>query len=441
MTDSTAPAEKIPKKGPKSAPRVAAFKTLNAILLEGTSLDDALAPARKPLKDSRDKALHRQLVMTVLRHHGELTALIESFVERMPKGRAEGVLTILKVGMAQILFLNIPSYAAVSTTVDLAKRSGFSGHAGMVNAVMRRTTREGVERLGKMDRIALNTPAWLMTSWSKAYGDETARAMATASLEEPALDLTVKSDPEHWAGVLEGEVLPNGSVRVRQSGAVETLPGYGEGAWWVQDAAATLPATLLGNVKGKRVADICAAPGGKTAQLANVGAEVVAVDRSADRMKRLKENLKRLDLPAETVIADAARWRPDEKFDAILLDAPCTATGTLRRHPDIGLGKSGKDVESIVPVQERILDNMVRCLSPGGVLVYCTCSLQPEEGPEQVHAFLSRHDNMTLSPIVPADIFGLADVVTPEGCLRTQPNQLAEQGGWDGFFAARFAKA
>jgi len=377
-------------------------------------------------------------VMTVLRHHGELCALLDVFLDRAPKGRAEGVLTVLKIGMAQILFLDVPTYAAVSTTVDLAKRMGFTGHAGMVNAIMRRTTSEGANRLSDMDGVQANTPEWLMASWIDAFGDGVARAIASASLEEPPLDLSVKTDPGHWAEILGAEALPNGSVRVRRGGAVETLPGFTDGAWWVQDAAATLPVHLMGAVTGKRVADICAAPGGKSAQLANSGASVVSVDRSTDRMKRLKENMKRLDLSAETVIIDAAEWQPDEKFDAVLVDAPCTATGTLRRHPDIGLSKSPRDVASMVPIQARILDNAVTWLRRGGTLVYCTCSLQPEEGPEQMTAFLARHDNVVLSPILPGDVFGLSEIITPEGYLRTLPCQLSKLGGWDGFFAARF---
>ena len=426
------------KKGPKSAPRVAAFKTLDAVLTEGVALDNALTRARKPLKESRDKAFHRQLVMTVLRHHGELTALLAAFVDRQPKGKAGAVLTVLKIGMAQALFLNVPIYAAASTSVDLVRRVGFSGHAKMVNAIMRRTAAEGVERLKDMDGTLVNTPEWLMQSWKQAYGPVPARAIAEASLSEPALDLTVKSNPDQWAKILGGTVLPTGSVRLRQSGPLETLAGFNDGEWWVQDAAATLPARMLGDVSGLRVADICAAPGGKSVQLCMAGASVVSVDRSADRMKRFNENMKRLNLSAETVIADAAEWQPDKLFDAALVDAPCTATGTLRRHPDIALTKSSGDVAIMARLQINILKNAVRVVRPGGKLVFCTCSLQPEEGPELVTAFLDRHHNVALSPISPDDVCGMTDVVTPEGYLRTLPHQAQEWGGWDGFFAARF---
>ena len=435
LTPDTTPAS---KKGPKSASRVAAFKTLDAVLFEGATLDDALSRARKPLKDSRDKAFHRQLVMTVLRHHGELSALLAAFVDRQPKGKAKAVLTVLRVGMAQALFLNVPIYAAASTSVDLVRRIGFSGHAKMVNAIMRRTAAEGEARLKDMDGTVLNTPDWLMQSWKEAYGPVPARAIAEASLSEPALDLTVKSNPEQWAETLGGTVLPTGSVRLHQSGPVETLAGCGDGEWWVQDAAATLPARLLGDVSGLRVADICAAPGGKSVQLCVAGASVVSVDRSAERMKRLKENLKRLKVSAETVIADATEWRPGTLFDAVLVDAPCTATGTLRRHPDIALTKSSRDVATMVTLQKSILENSIRAVRPGGRLVFCTCSLQPEEGPDLITAFLDRHHNVTVSPISPDDVCGMPDVVTPEGYLRTLPHQGQEWGGWDGFFAARF---
>lgn len=438
QNDPTPDTKAPSKKGPKSAPRVAAFKTLDAVLNEGAALEDALTRARKPLKEPRDKAFHRQLVMTVLRHHGELAVLLAAFIEREPKGKAQAVLTVLKVGMAQALFLDVPIYAAASTSVDLVRRIGFSGHAKLVNAIMRRTAVEGENRLKEMDGTALNTPDWLMSSWVQAYGNDTARAIAEASLREPALDLTVKSNPQQWAETLGGDVLPNGSVRLRQSGPVETLAGFGEGEWWVQDAAATLPARLLGTMDGLRVADICAAPGGKTAQLAANGATVLSVDRSADRMKRLKENLKRLKLPAEVVVADATVWRPEVLFDAVLVDAPCTATGTLRRHPDISLTKTSRDVATMAHLQMQILDNAILAVRPGGTLVFCTCSLQPEEGPDQVTAFLARHANITLSPISGDEVNGMAEIVTPEGYLRTLPHQYAEWGGWDGFFAARF---
>ncbi len=434
----TSSAKKISKKGPKSAPRVAAFRTLDAILADGTPLDDAISKARKSLKDPRDKALHRQLVMTVLRHHGELSELLASFLDHEPKGRAKAVLSVLKVGMAQVLFLDIPSYAAVSTSVDLVRRVGFSGHAKMVNAVMRRTVSEGESRLKQMDTVRVNTPEWMIAAWSDAFGGETARSIAESSLTEPALDLTVKSNPEHWANVLGGAKLPTGSLRLRQSGAVETLAGFSDGEWWVQDAAATIPATLMGNVEGLRIADLCAAPGGKTAQLAALGANVVSVDRSAERMKRLKENLKRLSLSAETIIADAAEWQPEELFDAVLVDAPCTATGTLRRHPDILLAKQAGDVPAMAHIQSKILDNALNLLKPGGMLVYCTCSLQPEEGEVQAREFASRHDIVSLLPIRPDEVSGLSEILTPEGYVRTLPCQLAEYGGWDGFFVARF---
>jgi 16S rRNA (cytosine967-C5)-methyltransferase len=303
---------------------------------------------------------------------------------------------------------------------------------------MRRTAVEGEARLKEVDGTALNTPDWLMQSWKEAYGPVPARAIAEASLSEPALDLTVKLNPEHWAETLGGTVLPTGSVRLRQSGPVETLAGFGDGEWWVQDAAATLPARLLGDVSGLRVADICAAPGGKSVQLCVGGASVVSVDRSAERMKRLKENLKRLNLSIETVIADATEWRPYEQFDAVLVDAPCTATGTLRRHPDIALTKSSCDVTTMATLQKNILENSIRAVRPGGRLVFCTCSLQPEEGPDLITAFLDRHHNVTVSPISVDDVCGMADVVTPEGYLRTLPHQGQEWGGWDGFFAARF---
>ena len=243
-------------------------------------------------------------------------------------------------------------------------------------------------------------------------------------LVEAPLDLTVKSDPQHWAELMEGRVLPSGSVRFQPKGRIEALPGYDAGEWWVQDVAAALPARLLGDIAGLRVADLCAAPGGKTAQLVQAGASVVAVDSSIHRLELLKQNLSRLGLEASVVASDAAQWQPDERFDAVLLDAPCSSTGTIRRHPDIPYLKTAKDIEILAGLQARLLDRAASLLRPGGRLVYSTCSLEPEEGEAQIASLLVRNASLRLDPVDAAAIGAEQDWIAPSGVLRTFPSQL-----------------
>jgi 16S rRNA (cytosine967-C5)-methyltransferase len=270
-----------------------------------------------------------------------------------------------------------------------------------------------------------------------------ASAIAAAQAAEPALDLTVKSDPEAWAARLRGRVLPTGTVRTLSTGAIASLPGYAEGAWWVQDAAAALPVRLLGDVRGRSVADLCAAPGGKTLQLALAGAEVTAVDHLDTRVARLRDNLRRVGLSAETVVADVATWEAGP-FDAVLLDAPCSASGTIRRHPDIPWRKSEADIANFSALQSRLLDHAIGLTRLGGTLVFCTCSLEPEEGEDVIAAALDRDRRIRRKPLDPAEISGLAEFVTPQGDLRTLPCHWPDpeprMGGLDGFYAARLER-
>jgi 16S rRNA (cytosine967-C5)-methyltransferase len=282
-----------------------------------------------------------------------------------------------------------------------------------------------------------------MARWTKSYGKEMASAIAQANGNEPALDLTVKSDPETWATRLRGRVLPTGSVRLVPHGPVALLPGFAEGAWWVQDAAAALPVRLLGDIRGQSVVDLCAAPGGKTAQLAFAGAQVTAVDRSKPRLARLRENLARLELTAQPVVADAAEWQAGP-FDAVLLDAPCTSTGTIRRHPDIVWLKREADIDALVVVQSRLLARAIELTRPGGTIVFCTCSLEPEESDLLIAGLLERDSRVRRRPIVASEIGGLQDLLTPAGDLRTLPchwpDPDSRMGGLDGFYAARLAR-
>jgi 16S rRNA (cytosine967-C5)-methyltransferase len=353
---------------------------------------------------------------------------------------------ILLSAAAQLIFLKTPPHAAIDLAVTLAqydpKAARFSK---LVNAVLRRVASEGEAIAAGLDAARVNTPDWLWSRWVSYWDETRAHAIAASHLVEPPLDLTVKSEPELWAERLSGRVLPTGSVRLLLKGRIEALPGYDEGAWWVQDVAASLPARLLGDVAGTRVADLCAAPGGKTAQLALGGASVVAVDTSKTRLGLLAKNLERLGLEAERVVADAAAWQPEERFDAVLLDAPCSSTGTIRRHPDIPYLKSPKDIEALAALQTRLLDNAASLLKPGGRLVYSTCSLEPEEGEAQVAALLVRNEALRLDAIAPDELYGQAEWIEPSGCLRTFPYELRLDGpdwsGMDGFFAARLVRA
>jgi 16S rRNA (cytosine967-C5)-methyltransferase len=394
----------------------------------------------------RDRALTRALAATVLRRLGTLRHLVSLFLERGPPAQAPLVETALLLGAAQILFLQIPDHAAVDLSVRLVRTNREAMHfAGLVNAVLRRMAREGAERLAALDPVVLDTPGWLLARWIKTYGEPTARAIAAASSHEPALDVTVKSDPETWAARLNGRLLPTGTVRTIAHGTVTALPGFAEGAWWVQDAAAALPTRLFGDLAGRRIADLCAAPGGKTAQLAAAGALVTAVDRADARLNRVRENLARLSLNAELVCADVADWTSEQTFDAVLLDAPCSSTGTIRRHPDVPWLKHATDVASLSRVQGQLLERALALTKSGGTLIYCTCSLEPEENEDVVASLLARDGGgVRRIPVAESEVFGRAEFVSRDGDLRTLPCQLPDPdsrlAGLDGFYAARLEK-
>ena len=388
----------------------------------------------------RDRAFVRRIVTTTLRHRGEIDAIIKRCLDRPLPKTAERRHNILRLGIAQLLFADIAPHAAVDTTVRL---EGTARLRGFINAVLRRVVREAKALLAEIDRPRANTSEWLWRSWCAAYGEETAHAIATAHLDNPPLDLTLKdrspASIENWARRLGATVMPWGSLRLPDASAISLLPGYDEGAWWVQDAGAALPVEMLGNLEGLEVYDLCAAPGGKTAQLAARGAKVVAIDRSPARIKRLEANLTRLSLKATTVCTEVSEWAAglERGAAAIFLDAPCTATGTLRRHPDVALHRLPADVSELAVVQDRLLDDAVRMLKPGGLLVYSTCSLQPEEGPLRIEAALKRNAGLRRAPITPAEVFGQSPFVTARGDLRTLPCHLSDRGGIDGFYACR----
>jgi 16S rRNA (cytosine967-C5)-methyltransferase len=421
------------------ASRRAALELLIACLDKGQPLDDALArhtgfAALAP----RDRAFVRLLLATTLRRLGEIDTVLGAMIERPLDGANEAGRGVLRLGATQLLFLGTPAHAAVDTAVRLIEEIRLPHLKGLINAVLRRVSREGAALLGDRDPARLNTPDWLWQSWSATYGEQTTRAIAAAHLLEAPLDLTPRSDALFWAGRLEGELLPTGTIRRAPGGNVVDLPGFAQGTWWVQDAAAALPVQLLGEIAGKRIADLCAAPGGKTLQLAAAGAQVTAVDISGRRMVRVGENLARAGLSAELVTSDVSKWTPAEKFDAILLDAPCSGTGTLRRHPDIAWLKDEEDVSRLSLTQDRLLVHALDLLlKPGGTLVYAVCSLEEDEGPARIEALLARDSRVTRVPVQPGELPGLAEAITPAGDIRTLPSMWTERGGLDGFYISR----
>jgi 16S rRNA (cytosine967-C5)-methyltransferase len=432
---------------PGFAARRVAAELLEAVLVRGRPLDEQLdgREARRGLEGlaERDRALVRRIVATVLRRLGTLRRLIADRLSRGLPREAPRVETALLIGAAQILFLDVPDHAAVDLSVRLVQADRRDArYAGLVNAMLRRMTRERYA-VAALEPLDLDTPEWLLTRWTRTYGAETAHAIALANRAEPPLDLTVKGDPEHWAATLGGIVTPTGTVRLTASGPVAALAGYGDGAWWVQDAAAALPVRLFGDLSGRTVADLCAAPGGKTAQLALAGAAVTAVDRAESRMARHAENLRRLGLGATAVVAAAEAWQGGP-FDAVLVDAPCTATGTIRRHPDIPWRKVPADIVALAALQRRLLDNAITLARPGGTIVFCTCSLEPEEGEDIVNAALGEGQRIARNPLVMGEFPGLDGFVTALGDLRTLPCQWPDPdprlGGLDGFYAARLKR-
>jgi 16S rRNA (cytosine967-C5)-methyltransferase len=343
--------------------------------------------------------------------------------------------------------MDVPEHAAVDLSVRLVKSDRRAAkYAGLVNAVLRRCAREGQPLIDEVKSQTLDVPSWLLARWIARYGETVTRGIAGAISHEPSLDITVKSDAAQWASRLHGETLPTGSVRTPLQGSVTMLPGFAEGQWWVQDAAAALPARLFGDVAGKTIVDLCAAPGGKTAQLAQAGARVIAVDRSPHRMARLRDNFARLALEAESVVADATEWQGGSSggFDGILVDAPCTSTGTIRRHPDIAWLRQESELGALMALQKRLLQRGIALLKPGGTLVYCTCSLEPEEGEQAISALLATESAVRRAPIDPGEVAGLSEILNQEGDLRTLPCHLPHQdprlGGLDGFYAARLIK-
>lgn len=429
---------------PGLAARQAASRLLSAVTESRASLDGLLDPAGgnpafTGLGD-QDRLLVRAILLSALRHLRVIDALIDSLVENPLPDGARALRQVLRVGAAQILYLDVPDRAAVDLAVTQADSDPRNRRfAGLVNALLRRMAREKDELLPKIAALTPNFPDWFESRLMKTYAADAASILKTLS-DPPAIDLTVKSDAPGWAERLGGLVLPTGSVRIaRPEGPVSGLAGYEEGEWWVQDAAAGIPVQLFSKLDGLDVVDLCAAPGGKTAQLALAGARVTACDQSASRLERLRGNLQRLGLDVETRLTRAQDLAAPGGFDCVLLDAPCSSTGTVRRHPDIPYTKSPEDIMRLARVQRDLLDHAAGLLRPGGELVFSNCSLDPQEGEEMVAGFLADHPAWTIRPVDPARWPGLEMAVTAAGEVRTHPAMLRHDdgrlAGLDGFYA------
>ncbi len=433
---------------PGLAARIAAAAILSDVVERRHPLDECCAaPAalsRLGGLEPQDVALARSIATAALRRLGTIRRAFEELLEKGLPRQAPSIEWILVAAAAQILCLNVADHAAVDLAVRAARAEPKSApFASLVNGVLRNLIRARDKILAESYPLAHDTPAWLAARWRSAYGEEGAREIASSHRLEPTLDVTVLSDPRAWAEKLEAIGLPMGSLRLRTRRPVTELPGFAEGAWFIQDAAASLPARLLRAGPGMRIADLCAAPGGKTAQLAASGAEVTAIDRSAERLKILTANLARLKLRAEVAVGDVLTLKLPP-FDAVLLDAPCLATGTVRRHPDVAWIKRPRDLESLTGLQARLLDKAAELLKPGGTLVYCTCSLEPEENEMQIAALLRRNPGLMQDPLEASEIGGLPQLLNAAGQLRTLPSHLpaAEPrlSGLDGLFAARLLR-
>jgi 16S rRNA (cytosine967-C5)-methyltransferase len=386
--------------------------------------------------DQRDRAFAHALALISLRRKGDIEAVLAKFLKNPLPKSAGAVPAILITGAAQMFFMRVPAHAAIDTAVTLAKQDKAARHfASLINAVLRKLANEPAPEPSP----ARNTPEWLWKKWVAAYGEDRAHTIAASHFEEPPLDISVKGNPDHWARELGGVVLPTGSVRLpSDSDRIEELPGYTQGEWWIQDAAAALPAKLLGNVRNRQVLDVCAAPGGKTAQLAAAGAQITAVDISKSRMTRFKQNMERLKLQPKIQVGDILKFERETAYDAVLLDAPCSSTGTIRRHPDLPYVKSLGSIAELSQLQQRLLAHAAQLVKPEGLLLYCTCSLEPEEGENQIEAFLQEHPEFARSPIKEVDVAGMTQFITHSGDLRTLPFMpVGPSKGLDGFFASR----
>ena len=416
---------------PGLSARKGAFRLLSSVLWQHRPLDMGLDRALSGL-EGPDRALARAIASQTLRWMVDFDLEIDACTRKPLPDDARARL-VLRMALAQLWVLKTPAHAVVSTALPLVE----AGPRRLVHGVLGRLAREN----HVLPAVPL-LPEPYATRWQETYGIDMAEAIARATVTEAPLDIVFRSkeDEAEWAPLMGGETIVPGSVRLQDWQYVEELPGYDAGAWWVQDVAAQLPARLLNAQPGERVADLCAAPGGKTLQLAAAGAEVTAVDVSESRLRRVTENLERTGLKAEVVARDARKWKAPEPLDAIVLDAPCSATGTIRRHPDVLHLKAARNLKPLLELQRELIDHALKQLKPGGRMIYAVCSLEPEEGERQIEALLTRNPNVVLDPITPEETGGLEALYDPKGWMRTVPGHLADKGGLDGFFIARLIR-
>lgn len=427
--------------------RLCALGLLDLVLNQRQILDQAIENNKDFTNLSiRDRAFARMLAATTLRRLGQIDDLIARAQERPDSLKSLSLRNILRLGACQLFFTEVPDHAAVDTSVRLAEHIGMDRQKGFVNGLLRGLIRNGRDWIAKQDPARLNTPEWLLKIWIADYGLREAARIAEANAGEAHLDITIKDESAwaHWSEALEARRLPTGTLRRTEGGNVRDLKDFDKGEWWVQDAASALPARLFGPLEGEEVLDICAAPGGKTMQLAAMGANVTALDRSAQRLKKLEDNMKRMGLQdrVKIIAADATVWTSPggPTIQRILLDAPCSATGTIRRHPDLPHLKTQRDIDGLTSIQTRLLEQAGKLLGIGGLLIYCTCSLQKDEGERQVNAFLARYGHFRRVPIRPEEVGGYEELIDAEGDLRCLPYHLANDGGIDGFYAARLTR-
>jgi 16S rRNA (cytosine967-C5)-methyltransferase len=421
------------------ASRKAAQSVLIDVLHRRRPLDAALASISG--LSHPDAGFARAISSETLRRLGQLDAVVRAYVDRLPPPhRAGPTFEILLASACELIFLNVAPHAAVDAANRLAQDDPKARHfKPLINAVLRRIAREGPAVAARQDAPRLNTPDWLWTRWTDTFGPELTRQIACAHLAPPAIDIVLRAPTIEPTSIPEGMRLLNDVVRLGSSTRVDELPGF-NGAWWVQDVAASLPARLFGDVRDQAVLDLCAAPGGKTMQLAAHGANVTAVDRDRERVKRLRANLERLQLNATLAEDDVRDFVPREPAANVLLDAPCSATGTIRRHPDLPWIKNAADVQACASTAQELMEAAAEMTAIGGRLVYAVCSLEREEGEEQVEAFLARHGEFAREPVTVAEVSGAREWISVRGDLRTLPCYMAERGGMDGFYAARLRR-
>lgn len=448
-TPNSEPRDMRPKLPAPTLTRLYAARAVQLVRRDGLTIEGAFtAQAGYNALEPRDRAFARLITATTFRRYGQINAVLKPLLKEKPPAF---IMAVLETAAAQLLFLDTGAHAAVGEAVNVIKSSAKTkGFGGLVNAVLRRVSESGKIAAAKT-APSDNFPRWLTNSWAKAYGRLALRKMSLQLIKDPPLDLSVKSDPAGWAEKLGGTLLPTGTIRLKKIGDVTALPGFDDGHWWAQDIAASLPVKVLAEtlpLGGARVLDMCAAPGGKTLQLAAMGANVTALDISEQRMERLYENLKRTQLSARSEVGDGRKWqRPktetgesEAQYDAVLLDAPCSSTGTFRRHPDVLFNKAHTDIGKLASLQDKLMKAAAQHVAPGGHLIFCTCSLQPDEGEARIQQFLKNRTDFRLNPLLTESQLQDLNVVTQDGFVRSLPHYLASDGGMDGFFIARLIR-